>query len=191
MAYKQGFQPLELVFVLLRIGELSREWNIGFVLSMIDVPHAFDEMDHNYLFDCLLKCEIEEQLASWFIRDLRRTLINFRSSCGATTTSIGLGRSVPQGGKHSPVLFRVCMDAALHPVWVRCIDENVGWCMDGVRIPFIVFADNIWIMGNRIDENKQIYIWMKEALAIAGWSLPIDRMEWVTTTECGAYCCQR
>ena len=93
---------------------------------------------------------------------------------------IPLGRSVPQGGKHSPRLFRASFDRALKPVWQRCVANRVGWHCDGVTVPFVAFADNIWILGHNALQIHTIWSWIVVASRAAGWQLPIDRMQWLS-----------
>ena len=71
----------------------------------------------------------------------------------------------------------------IEPVWAECQEQKLGFCLDSCYLPFVVFADNFWILALSSTMMHKIYLMLLEALAKAGWRLPLDRVTWSTNLD--------
>lgn len=66
------------------------------------------------------------------------------------------------------------------PVWETCQNEQLGYFLDieGIYIPFLFFCDNLYILAHCGEDFQQIVLKIRSALAVGGWRLPDERVQW-------------
>lgn len=116
---------------------------------------------------------------AWYMRELTTSQLHLKTR-GYEREPFVQSRGIPQGNKWSPQLYKTVLAWVLQPVWDRCQRQQIGLPMLEIRIPFLSFSDNMFILATTGDEFDQILTWIREALQGTGWSIPDDRVEYQT-----------
>ena len=110
----------------------------------MDIPTAYGETAFDMTFECCARRDVPPNVAACMVKDLMACLLEFNLE-GVRSAPVSLYRALLQGGEHSPMLFIEVLTDILSPVWAMAQTHEWGVRLDGLFIPFFVFAGNIWI----------------------------------------------
>ena len=179
-AFKPGYQTLELISVVRLVIEKCLEWDIPLWVLGVDIPKAYDETALDMILECCSRRDVPPNVAAYLLKDLMSCLLEFNMD-SVKSNSVSLFRALLQGGKHSPMVFIEVLSDILSPIWAYAQNWELGVCIDGLYVPFVVFADNIWVLATQRDHMELLYFHIRVALQRGGFRLPLDRGEWMCT----------
>ena len=194
-AYREGYSVIDLALTISLLAQKCMQGGLGFVLAPADIPKAYDFLRHRSLLTSLGKRGVPDGVAAWFLRHIRS--VSFRISlCGTELSTETLTRGVPQGSRWGPKFFKAVLSDCLDPVWESCVQDCLGiamrdiahcgahlrqWCAEccALYIPFLVWSDNVFILGHTVGQCREIWGRCARALSTFGWALPADRVKFI------------
>ena len=123
----------------------------------IDISKAFDNIGHRHLEQCLHSHGVSSNM----IRLISALLVNnsTRIDTGLEKTApISIGRSVPQGGPLSPLLFNICIDFVFKQICEREFAANHGIKLAPNLDALLLtgFADDLVVTSPSLDKAHRV-----------------------------------
>ena len=124
-----------------------------FVITSQDVRTAFDEMDHSKLHRSLHNRGICSHMCAVILRGLQGMQLQMAIPEAGFSGAIDMEQGGLQGGSVTPFCFRTMLEAIMEPLvreW-----EFLGYgarTTFGTRMTHIIWADNMWLLSNNLDE---------------------------------------
>jgi hypothetical protein len=145
----------------------------GGVFTIVDISKAFDTVPHSAIAPSLARKGISApliELINGMYTNIR-TKIKTRNGNGV---EIEILRGVKQGDPLSPTLFNLCLEPLLEAVeesteGIRISDTN--------KIPILVFADDIVLVGSEKKEAQKQLTMVHEYLDGLGMSISGDKSQ--------------
>ena len=167
------------LFLLLKAGELSREWQKEIVVVQLDVKKAFDHVDHRAAFRAM-----KLQGVSLFSMALIAATWNgsCMKACLGTVTSnkVQMTRGLPQGAPESPVIFTMIMELVLRDLIKSWISRKLAWRLYDFTLAAICYADDVVLIAVSVSAAETMESEVIEKLKDVGLTVGAQKTHWTS-----------
>uniref|UniRef100_A0A914WIA3 Reverse transcriptase domain-containing protein n=1 Tax=Plectus sambesii TaxID=2011161 RepID=A0A914WIA3_9BILA len=160
------------IHVINQLLERCREYKTPLVLMFVDYEKAFDSIE----IDAVLQAIHCQGIADDYVALIQE----LNSSCSTDITlfyrplHIPVARGVKQGDTISPKLF----NAGLEDIF-RKLNWSSGININGERLNHLCFTDTIAIMGETIEEVKEMLRELNQESARVGLRMNRSKIKWM------------
>ena len=92
-------------------------------------------------------------------------------------------RSLLQGDPMAPAIFVACMDIVLERFMEICKEKGLGYHDEGLWLPILAFADNIWLFAKTPKELEHMFRAWITVMRENGLHTKTDECTWTSTHE--------
>jgi len=154
-AFREGFRIDDHIFVMTQIIEISRLRNLGCYVSFLDIKKAYDSVDRHLLYTFLLEEGVDR---SWV-----NLLKEIYSDCRIVikigkieSSTHRVAKGLKQGCPASPVLFLFYIERIARALHVAGLGWFIGQGEQVLRIPIMLFADDIALVATSSEELQEM-----------------------------------
>ena len=166
--------------LLLRVGELSREWGVQACMAQLDLKKAFDHVSHVAAFEAM---EIQKvPLAAQALIAKLWDMTTVVGKLGRETSSpINLDRGVPQGAPESPIIFTMVVEMVLRKVRDTWKERGAGWMLDGLWVWAVCYADDLVLIAHSPAELSRMCNDLIHEFRLIGLGVGADKTHWTSS----------
>lgn len=139
----------------------------GDVYAIVDISKAFDMVPHSAIKPCPARKGISTPLIELISNMYKNCKTKIKAKDGAGVENEIL-RGVKQGDPLSLLLFNVCMERLLEGIGGKTEGIKTN---EGSRIPILVFADDIVLLGNDKRKAQEQLSMVQDYLKSLGMSI--------------------
>ena len=144
--FRQDYRIDDHIFVMTQIIEISRKLNIGCYAAFLDIKKAYDSVDRDLLYRLLLEDGVD---SGWV--DLLKEIYSdcrIRIRVGkAESLTYQVVKGLRQGCPASPILFLYYIERVARCVFSSGLGWRFGEGEQSLRIPILMFADDIVLLA--------------------------------------------
>jgi Reverse transcriptase (RNA-dependent DNA polymerase) len=168
--FRKGEEGMQHVASLLEIVRRREFDGKDTFMCFVDFEKAYDNVGHNILFKKLQRVGISVYLINALKNLYKKTVMRVKLG---ENRSIGFEykKGVRQGCPCSPILFNIFINDILNVI------EGVGIPNTGLKVPGLMFADDVVVFGESIDDMKE------KIISLCEWSNR-NRMK-INAAKCG------
>lgn len=133
---------------------LSAQWGKNVYIFSLDVQTAFDDMQHEVIFQSLLSRGVHAELVYALAQEYTDLRARVTVSDSDPSASFSFLRGGRQGGVETPEVFNMVVESALEQVIEKWRALKFGFTLDDRHFTtHAVWADNFFIVAKTLDEG--------------------------------------
>ena len=165
--------------LLLRVAELSREWDKPACVAQLDLKKAFDHVSHVAAFDAMNQQKVP--LAAQALIAKLWDITTVVGKLGRETSSpINLDRGLPQGAPESPIIFTMVVEMVIRRVMGRWRARGAGWELDGVWVSCACYADDLVLVSSSPRLLARMCNDLIEEFRLIGLGVGAEKTHWTS-----------
>ncbi|KAK2638139.1 hypothetical protein Ddye_025934 [Dipteronia dyeriana] len=144
MAFVKGRQINDSFVIAKEVIHSWRKDDLGGILVKLDFEKAYDNVDHNILFDVLRLMGFRSKWIEWLWDCISTTRLSVLVN-GSPTKKFWMERGLQQGDPLSPLLFNLVVEVLsrmLDKPRERGMIKGIGYRNDAIHINHLQFADD-------------------------------------------------
>eukprot|EP00969_Alexandrium_andersonii_P365793 15467023-Alexandrium_andersonii.AAC.1 len=178
--FRPGHQASELIQCVRTLVEKAKEWDEALCVAKLDLSKAYDRTYLHALFASLEKQGIPKWLCMALVRETKG--VHWHGRLGMCSSApVALTRGVRQGDPAAPALFCLVMNQVLTELQAVAEANGIGIVVDGVRVVFLSFADDIYVLAQNPERLAFILEHLADAFQQVGLKLNADKSVWCCT----------
>ena len=161
--FRKGFRIEDNLFVLTQIKEMADKLGKNLIGGFIDIKKAYDMVDREKLFDIMVSEGVQDTWVE-LLGDIYEDNEIFIRIGKQESDRYKIDRGLRQGCPASPVCFLMYYERVARKLWesekgfkIEYVEETSGQ-MAGMRIPFLLFADDMLILARSNRELEEMMI---------------------------------
>ena len=164
--YTGGIRVCDMLLCIFLAGARCQEYGIPLIIGVSDIAQEFVELYHYFLLTAQERRVVHPTPIAHIIRCLRGSVYLFFLG-DMSIPPITPRRGFPQGGKLGPKFHNVC----LATVWRQCQCEGLGFNLETVYVPFLLFSNNCAMFVQTASDSQRIVL-QRVALEPIGCAAP-------------------
>ena len=178
-AFVPGAHACGAAHLLLRVAELSREWDKPACVAQLDLKKAFDHVSHVAAFDAMNQQKVP--LAAQALIAKLWDITTVVGKLGRETSSpINLDRGLPQGAPESPIIFTMVVEMVIRRVMGRWRARGAGWELDGVWVSCACYADDLVLVSSSPRLLARMCNDLIEEFRLIGLGVGAEKTHWTS-----------
>ncbi|EYC25041.1 hypothetical protein Y032_0012g1665 [Ancylostoma ceylanicum] len=171
--FRKRFSTVHHIHTLNMLLEKSHGFNIPAYAIFIDFKKAFDTVELPAVWQALESFDVDDNL----IKAIQPLYANGSAAVKIEEyqTELNIQRGVRQGDPLSPLLFTITLQYALNTIDFR----NRGFRIDGKRLPFPAYADDIVLLSNDRNELENMALDLSKASEQIGLTINFEKTKWM------------
>lgn len=165
--FSRGHCVLEVASIIQNILSKCNLWKLRALMAEGDVVAAFDHMKQSDVSASLGNHRVHPRITANVLCEMQGVNATVRLQ-DVEVKHVEMSKSGRQGGVKTPSLWNYLIDDSLREVDQYVLDVCFTFELDDMRIPLLVWADNIWVITTRLDLSCRIMCLIIEALAEKG-----------------------
>src|SRR6266478_2252790 len=159
--FRRGFRIEDNLFVLTQVKEMATKQGKNLIGGFIDIKKAYDMVDREKLFDIMISEGIQDAWVE-LLKDVYTDNEIFIKIGKQESDKFRIDRGLRQGCPTSTVCFLMYYERVARKVWesekgfaIEYIERTTGQ-IAGMRIPFLLFADDMLILAGSNRELEEM-----------------------------------
>ena len=170
--FRAGYSTTDHIHVINQLTERCREYRLPLTLLFIDFKKAFDTVEHQAVLNALITFGISPR----YVDVIRQCNSNCTTDINLLhePVRVKIQRGVRQGEVSSPNLFSAALECLMRELTLPC-----GIDIDGERLQYLLFADDIVLIGNDPSELEQSLNALSLAANNIGLQIHKGKTQWM------------
>ena len=165
--------------LLLRCGELAREWSLPFCTAQLDLKKAFDHVDHRAALEAMRLQGVPEHAMALIAKVW--SLSSIRAKLGTELSdAVPLQRGLPQGAPESPLIFTMVVEMVVRRCEEQWQKRNLGFEIDGRRFYCVCYADDIILLARTPKDLEKMIADIVAEFRSIGLGIGADKTHWTS-----------
>ena len=141
---------------------------------------AFDKVSHAAVAAALRRKGVPVQLIAVLCKMWSQSTVKVKLG-HVSSDEIPQHRGVPQGAPESPLIFTCVVDDVLSTLLDSWSKRGLGWSVDSLWIPAVVYADDVLILAKSKTDASLMLEECMAAFAAADLEVGLDKTFWSST----------
>ena len=170
--FRSGYSTTDHIHVINQLTERCREYRLPLCLLFIDFKKAFDTVEHQAVLNSLTQFGIPSR----YIEVIRQCNSNCTTDINLLhePVRVKIQRGVRQGEVSSPNLFSAALESLM-----RTLDLPCGINIDGERLQYLLFADDIVLIADDPSTLEQSLSALSTAANNIGLEIHKGKTQWM------------
>ena len=184
-AFTPGRQAEEVLFTIRQFVEKNNEWRKDISLCVLDtdIAKAYDHVTFELVERGLTKKGVPKPIIAAWLREWSQMKSTMCLNPETKSLPLPRGRSLLQGDPMAPAIFVASMDILLERFQEICKERGLGYDDQGLWLPVLAFADNIWLFAKTPKELEQMFrVWIT-VMRENGMHTTTNECTWTSTHE--------
>ena len=182
-AFTPGRQAEEVLFTIRQLVEKNNEWkkDISICILDTDIAKAYDHVTFELVEKGLKKKGVPKPIIAAWLREWSQMKSTMCLNPETKSLPLSRGRSLLQGDPMAPAIFVACMDILLERFMEICKERGLGYHDEGLWLPVLVFADNIWLFAKTPKEIEHMFFAWIAVMRGNGLHTKTNECTWIST----------
>ena len=165
--------------------EKNNEWKKDISLCILDtdIAKAYDHVTFKLVEKGLKNKGVPKPIIAAWLREWIQMKSTMSLNQETKSLPLSRGRSLLQGDPMAPAIFVACMDILLARFMEICKERGLGYHDQGLWLPVLAFADNIWLFARTPKELEHMFrVWIT-VMRENGMHTSTNECTWTSTHE--------